>query len=138
MGRALITLDTSALYALLDRRDRDHLAVRGALERDGGPFVVPVGILAEIGYLTERRLGRHALDALLEDLETGAYSLDDALADDLPRIRALTHRYADLPLGFADAAVVACAERNAGRVLTLDDDFAVVAREGTIVVVATA
>lgn len=136
LGRQLITLDTSALYALLDRRDRDHTAVRDALEDDGGPFVVPVGILAEIGYLAERRLGLHALDALLEDLQMGAYSLDLSLDDDLPRIRELASRYADLPLGFADASVVACAERNAGRVLALDTDFGVVAREGTITIVS--
>ena len=44
-------------------------------------------------------------------------------------IRALVMRYADLPLGFADAAVVACAERSGGRILTLDRDFTIVSRE---------
>ena len=52
---------------------------------------------------------------------------------DFARIRELVGRYADLPLGFADASVIACAERNGGRVLTFDArDFGVVAREGTI------
>lgn len=131
LGSPLITLDTSALYALLDRRDPDHRSMVEALRSDAGPFVVPAGILAEIAYLTERRLGLGALDTLLDDLEGGAYSLDFE-RDDLPRIRQLVQRYADLPLGFADATVIACAERNGGRVLTLDDDFAVVAREGKI------
>jgi predicted nucleic acid-binding protein len=55
--------------------------------------------------------------------------------EDVPRVRALIARYAELPLGFADASVVACAERSGGRVLTLDvRDFGVVAREGTILV----
>jgi predicted nucleic acid-binding protein len=41
-------------------------------------------------------------------------------------------RYADLPLGFADAAVIACAERAKAEVLTFDRrDFEVVRREGT-------
>ncbi len=31
-------------------------------------------------------------------------------------------RYAELPLGFTDAAVVACAERNGATVLTFDRD----------------
>jgi uncharacterized protein len=48
-------------------------------------------------------------------------------------VRRLVQRYADLPLGFADASVIACAERNGGRVLSLDKrDFGVVAREGRI------
>jgi predicted nucleic acid-binding protein len=54
----------------------------------------------------------------------------------VPRIRRLVHRYADLPLGFGDAAAVACAERHGGRVLTMDRrHFLVVARgEKTITV----
>jgi hypothetical protein len=50
-------------------------------------------------------------------------------------MQALIRRYDDLPLGLADAAVIACAERNGGKVLTLDlRHFGVVAREGTITI----
>jgi len=50
-----------------------------------------------------------------------------------PVAPAVITRYADLPFGFADASVVACAERSGGRVLTLDlRDFGVVARAGTV------
>jgi len=134
LGPPLITLDTSALFALLDGADPDHAATTAALRSDGGPYVVPALILAEIGYLAERRLGLQALDALLDDLDSGAFSLDFDQGD-LTRIRELAGRYADLPLGFADSAVVACAERHGGRILTLDADFTVVAREGTVRVV---
>jgi hypothetical protein len=58
------------------------------------------------------------MDALLADLEAGAYSLDCG-DEDIPRIRSLASRYEDLPLGFAGAPVVACAERNGGRVLVV-------------------
>ena len=75
------------------------------------------------------------LDAFLADVQTGAYSLDCG-EDDFARIRELLGRYADLDLGFTDAAVIACAERNGGRVLTFDRrDFDVVAREGRITVI---
>jgi predicted nucleic acid-binding protein len=130
----LITLDTSGLLALLNRHDPDHARVRGVLESDSGPYLVPAGILAEITYMVEQRLGLRTLDLFLQDLESSAYSFECGL-EDVPRIRALIARYADLPLGFADASVVACAERSGGRVLTLDvRDFGVVAREGTILV----
>ncbi len=63
----------------------------------------------------------------------GSYTLDCG-EQDIPRIRELVRRHADFPLGFADAAVIACAERNGGRVLTLDmRHFGVVAREGTLI-----
>jgi len=130
----VITLDSSALFALLNRADPGHAAVREVLARDLGPHIVPAGILAETAYLVETRYGVRVMDSLLGDLEAGVFTLDCGERD-IPRIRALADRYADLPLGFADAAVVACAERSGGAVLTLDRrDFGVVAREGTITV----
>jgi predicted nucleic acid-binding protein len=127
----LITLDTSGLLALLNRSDPDHERTRHALRDAGDPFIVPTSILAEITYLIERRLPA-VLDTFLGDLESGAFATDCG-DDDLPRIRSLVARYTDLPLGFADAAVITCAERNGGSVLTLDvRDFGVVAREASI------
>jgi len=120
-----------ALFALLNRADPDHERVKGVFLADAGPYLVPAGILAEIAYLAEKRLGPRALEALLEDLETGALSLEGH-EEDLPRIRVLVNRYADLPLGLADAAVIAVAERYGGRVLSLDKHFHAVAREGAI------
>jgi predicted nucleic acid-binding protein len=129
---AVITLDTSGSFALANRRDPDHDRARDVLEADRGPYLVPAGTLAETAYLLEARLGDRALDRYLANIETGALTLDCG-RDDFPRIRALVQRYADLPLGFADASVIACAERSGGRVLTFDvRDFGVVAKEGTI------
>jgi uncharacterized protein len=68
-----------------------------------------------------RRLAPAASLAFLETLQTGETLLDHGDLD-LPRITTLMTRYAALPLGFADAAVVACAERNGGIVLTFDRD----------------
>ena len=87
----VITLDTSALYALLNQQDPDHAVVLAELRADTGPYLVPAGIMAEVAYLVESRLGHRAMDALLADLESGAYSLDCG-EDDLPRIRALAAR----------------------------------------------
>ena len=118
----MITLDTSAVIPLLDRRDPDHKRVRESFLQDGGPYLVPAWIMAEVGYIVEQRLKARALDVLLADLESGALTFECGDRD-LSRIRELVSRYADLPLGVADAAVSACAERNGGRVLTLDADF---------------
>ena len=131
----MITLDTSGVLALLNGRDPDHRAARTAMEASRPPYLVPAGILAEVGYMVERRLGAVVVDAFLEDLVSGALSYQGG-REDLPRIRELVDKYSDLPLGLADAAVVACAERHGGAVLTLDHrDFGVVAREGRITVI---
>jgi predicted nucleic acid-binding protein len=133
MEPALITLDTSALLALFDGRDPAHVDVRAVLADDRGPYRVPAAILAEVSYFVGRRFGQSKLALFLDDLVTGAWTYDCGDTD-LRRVRDLVGRYTDLPLGAPDAAVVACAERNGGRVLTVDRDFAVVAGEGTITV----
>jgi predicted nucleic acid-binding protein len=105
-----------ALFAREDPRHRE--AVR-ALEAAKMPTVVPVGVLAEVDEVLGRRLAPAASLAFLEGIQTGETLLDCGDLD-LPRIATLMSRYAALPLGFADAAIVACAERNGGIVLTFD------------------
>jgi predicted nucleic acid-binding protein len=128
----VIVLDTSALLALIDARDAAHEEAKASLSSAAGPYLVPAAILAEIGYLIEHRLGGRVLDVFLADLEVGAFELDCG-EDDVGRVRELVDRYADLSLGLADAAVIACTERRGGRVMSFDRrDFEVVAREGRI------
>jgi uncharacterized protein len=129
----VITLDSSAIIAITNARDPDHQMVVEALFAEREPWLIPQGILAEVAFMLEK-LTVDVLDSFLQDLENGPYSLEDSRTD-IPRIRALARRYADLPLGFSDAAVIACAERNGGRVLSIDlRDFQIVARERTITV----
>lgn len=116
----------------MNRADRYHGAVSEFLESDPGPYFVPAGILAGVTYMLELRHSVENLDVFLSDLESGALTLDCG-EHDFARVRVLVHRYADLPLGFSDAAVIACGERHGGCVLTLDQrHFGVVGREGTI------
>jgi uncharacterized protein len=128
----VLTLDTSGLYAILNRADRHHTACISARDADEGPYYVPVAILSELAYLIERDLGIPALSALLHDLSNGSYALECGEANML-RIDQLARRYANLPLGFADAAVISCAEAHGGRVISTDRrDFDIVAAEGRI------
>ncbi len=127
----MITLDTSGVISLVNARDPDHRASKAALDDAGRPYLLPVGILAEVTYLLESRMPT-VIDAFLGDVESGAFT-QDCGGDRILRVRELIDRYQDLPLGFADATVIACAEQNGGLVLTLDRrDFGIVAREGKI------
>lgn len=128
----MITLDTSGSLALLDAADPDHAACVEAVARVSGPLIIPALTLAEIGHFVGPKLSPQSLARFLADLESGAFALDYGEGD-LPRIVELVQRYRDLPLDLAGAAVIACAERSGGVVLTLDlRDFGVVAREGSI------
>jgi len=125
----VITLDTSAVFALLDARDQRHTATRSALEAESPPLLIPAATLGEIGHLIATRFGERFLDPFLADIDEGRYVLDCG-DEDAPRAQGLVARYRDLPLGLVDAYVAACAERNDRRVLTLDRrHFDVVGRE---------
>lgn len=91
MGKRLITLDTSGLFALLNRGDGDHERVKTALFEDRGPYQVPAGILSEISYMVEERLRPEAFESFLLDLEAGDLTLECG-EEDLPRIRVLVER----------------------------------------------
>ncbi len=130
-----MTFDASALLSLFDRRERRHKEILRFAESERGPLIIPVGILGEVCYFVERSHGLAGLKALFRDIENGVFSFHcgEALHG---RMIELAERYQDLPLGYADATVIACAERHGGRVATLDHrHFGVVAREGTIQIV---
>ena len=130
----MITLDTSGVLALLNPRDRNH---REASEALAGlaPTVVPAPALSEMTHMIGVRLGREHVVPFLRGFQQGDPLLDCADTD-LPRTVELLERFSDLHLGFADAAVIACAERNGGAVLTFDRrDLEVIARDIPITLV---
>lgn len=54
----MITLDTSAIFTLLNRKDKDYSRVFAALQAARPPFYIPTGVLAEIGYMLNNDLGK--------------------------------------------------------------------------------
>lgn len=124
----MITIDTSGLLAAIGQRDPHHREAARILDADPGPYLIPVAALAEIAYMLETNFPASVEQVFLDDLLDGSYQL--ACADpDLRRIKHLTQKYSDLPLGLTDAAVISCAEMHDGRVLTFDRrHFSVVAR----------
>jgi predicted nucleic acid-binding protein len=72
---------------------------------------VPVLVITEVTYLLATRLGPAAEVKFLGDLAGGALTPLEVAPVDWMRMAELVARYADLPLGTADASVVAAAER---------------------------
>ncbi|HLF07875.1 MAG TPA: PIN domain-containing protein [Dehalococcoidia bacterium] len=106
-----LILDTGPLYAALDRTDSDHRACRRLIDQADEALVLPAPILVEVDYLISRRLHPGVLGALLDDIVSGAYLVEDLLPQDYERVRELCDRYADADIGFVDAAVLAIVER---------------------------
>ena len=75
----------------------------------------------EVCYFLSTRATPTAEAAFLRSVAVGSFDLVNLTADDLERTAQLVERYGGLPLGAADASIVAVAERLGVRhVLTLD------------------
>jgi predicted nucleic acid-binding protein len=120
-----LVADSGALYALYDKRDRNHRAVREALQAEDGPILIPAALLAEIDYMLRVKIGFAAEQRFLEGIEKGAFTVEAFTIEDAAFCRKLLARYEDLDLGLADASVIATAERLGIRaILTVDErDF---------------
>jgi predicted nucleic acid-binding protein len=105
-----LIIDSGVLYAALDVRDRRHSACTRLLADVREPRVIPAPTLAEVDWLCARSpAGRFA--ALLDQIDTGALLVEDLLPEDYRRVASLLSTYADLRVGFVDAAVLAVTER---------------------------
>ncbi|WP_219418556.1 type II toxin-antitoxin system VapC family toxin [Pseudonocardia nigra] len=76
-----------------------------------GPLLMPAPVLTEVCYLLETRRGPELEADFLSDVADGVIELVDLTRVDVARMVELVRRYADLPLGAADASVIAIAER---------------------------
>jgi predicted nucleic acid-binding protein len=106
-----VVCDTGAVYALYDADDQHHEECRAFLSTESGPFFLPVALISELDYLLTSRLGGDAALDFLDSMQSGAFTLVGLMSEDLLRCRELVAKYRDLPLGLADASVVATAER---------------------------
>ncbi len=96
---------------MLDARDDSHLACAELLATVRGSRIVPAPVLVEVDHLASRELGREAFPALLDEIRRGAFVVEPLLDTDYERVSQLTRAYADLRVGFVDAAVLAVVER---------------------------
>ena len=126
----MILVDAGPLVALIDADDRHHEACAEALTaiRESLGTVWPA--ITEAMYLLADVPKGQA--GVWQMVERGAVRLLPLGDEDIPRMRQLMEKYADLPMDLADAALVRVAERDGVRtVFTLDRrDFGVYRLQG--------
>lgn len=116
-----LVLDTGVLYAVLDRDDRAHGRCRALVESASERLVLPAPILPEVDWFVAKHLGAGAMVALLRDIQAGAFVVEDLGPEDYLRVAEVLDTYADLDVGFVDAAVLVITERlGERRLATLD------------------
>jgi len=103
-----LLLDTGALVTLLDRGQRDHQVFAEFFDGWPGPVVSTEAVLTEATHLLGRVAGGRT--ACIDFFIAGGATLVPQTRATLERCRALVECYADVPMDFADATLVALAE----------------------------
>ncbi len=103
-----LLLDTGALVSLLDRNEPLHQRCREVLREWRRPIVSTEAILTEASHLLGQLPDGRA--RCIDYFVRGAAILVPTTSGMLRRCRTLVQRYADVPMDYADATLVALAE----------------------------
>lgn len=116
-----VLLDTGIVYAYYDRSDRWHDRARKLLQAGQRGLILPSPVIAEVDHLLGHRLGARGRQVFYSGIVEGYYLVVDLPQDAYARVAELNRQFADLDLGFVDAAVVAVAEAlGLSRIATAD------------------
>ena len=119
-----LLIDTGPLLAAFNQRDQHHAFAVAIMRQHNQPFVTSMAVMTEIMYLARARLGWHVQDKLFVMVERGDIRIEHTTTNDFARVATLMQKYRDLPMNFADATLVALAERlGSKRIFTIDSDF---------------
>lgn len=105
-----ILLDTGIVYAYYDRRDSWHARARTLIEAEQRGLILPAPVIPEVDWLLGQRLGSRSRLTFYQGITEGYYLVTDLPQAGYTRVTALHRQFADLDLGFVDAAIAALAE----------------------------
>lgn len=125
MARALV--DTGALVALVNRSDRHHAAAAAWFASVRGGLLTTEAVVTETAYvLAASPVHQRAALQWVQRARAGGLLAVEAVADHAV-LSAIIERYAGLPCDYADATLIALAERTGvASIATIDQrDFSV-------------
>jgi len=104
-----IVVDSGPLIALFDADDAYHGRALEFVRQSRAKLISTMAAVTEAMYVLEESLP--ARKNLLAWIEAGGLTLTEPESGDFLRVSALVEKYADLPMDFTDAVVVALCER---------------------------
>lgn len=120
----MIIVDTGPLVAAAIATDRHHVACVELFDQmyaENRELLIPAPVPTEVAYMLHRYGGSKIESAFLRSLRDGVFTVVPLTTSDWNRMADLVDIYSDLPLGAADASVIAVAERlGLTEVATLD------------------
>jgi predicted nucleic acid-binding protein len=103
-----VLVDTGPLVAIIDADDAFHDSCVQNLKKIRDPLFTVWPVISEAMHLVGSVVAQERLWDVLEDAPVRLLALEAA---DIPAVRALMRKYADLPMDLADAALVHVAAR---------------------------
>lgn len=125
MARALV--DTGAIVALVNRADRHHAAALDWFQRFRGQLLTTEAVITETAYVLAASPAHQRAALVWFERARAAGLLKVAPVADYAALAGIIAQYASLPSDFADASLVALAERSGvTAIATIDQrDFSV-------------
>ena len=124
-----VVVDSGPLIALFDAGDADHDKALEFVRQTRAQLISTMAVVTEAMYVLEESL--LARKNLLAWIQGGGLILTEPEAGDFERVSGLLEKYADLPMDFTDAVVVALCERlGTHHVASVDRDFAIYRYKG--------
>lgn len=127
-----VLIDAGPLIAIFNRNDQHHRVCVDIVQSLDSTFYTTLPVVTEAMHVAGARLGWVAQNALWKLVLRGDLLLEHPTLHDLSRMQTLMTQYRDQPMDFADASLVALAERlSLVKVFTVDRrDFSVYRLEG--------
>jgi uncharacterized protein len=116
-----LLLDTGVVYAYYDRSDSWHARARRLIQSEQRGLILPAPVIPEVDHLLGHRLGQRSRLTFYAGIVEGHYLVADVQPAGYARIAELNRQFADLDVGFVDAALIALAEAlGLSRIATTD------------------
>ena len=124
-----ILVDSGPLIALFDSSDRFHNQAVEFIKSNQYVLLTTIASITEALHLLD--FNRNAQLDFIEWVGRGGVEIVNIQNSDFQRIKALTEKYRDLPMDFADSCLVLLAEKTGiNKIATIDRDFSVYRTKG--------
>jgi len=122
-------VDSGPIIALFDAGDAHHARALEFVRRRPARLISSLAVVTEAMYVLDESLP--ACKNLLAWVQAGGLTLVGPEAGDFERVAQLMEKYADLPMDFTDAVVVAlCEQLGIIHVASVDRDFTIYRYKG--------
>jgi len=117
----VIIVDTSALLAMHDPREKSHLELRKIAQSRKQELIISPYVVAEFDYMISKANSADFSLRALNNLLIAPFELVQLTTADFITATEVMAKYQDLNIGITDASLIALAARfEANKIMTLD------------------